>query len=223
MSEKILLTLFIVLSVFFISNVTAEASFTNDLNIQDTSIDFVINELYTGVDADAFSTGLDIDENGEVSKLEVDMFVNEFTTYNSGQYLGYIIIDDGDVPLSISSFNLEVMGAEGSVGSSEIHVQTNIRYNLSASLATGKHNVWVLGHPSIERMSVSIPQGTQILNVDGLDYLVQSRSGGRVLLEGRSGIRSYPSEGRQTFEYAVSIDTYKSSFIADLSLFPSLF
>lgn len=219
MSEKIILTLFIVVSLFFISNAAAGASFTNDLTIQDTSIDFVINEFYTGVDADAFRTGLDIDENGEVSTLEVDMFVNEFATNNKGQYLEYIIIDDGDIPLSISSFNLEVMGAEGSVGSSEIRVQTNIRYNLSSSLATGKHSVWVLGHPSIERMSISIPQGTQILNVDGLDYLEQSRNDGRVLLEGRSGIRSYMAKGRQTFEYAVLIDTYKSSFIADLSLF----
>ncbi len=223
MSEKILLTLFIVISLSFISNVAAEASFTNDLNIQDTSIDFVINEFYTGVDADAFRTSLDVDENGEVSTLEVDMFVTEFTASNSGQYLGYIIIDDGDVPLSISSFNLELMGAAGSMGSSEIRVQTNIRYNLSTSLATGKHSVWMLGHPSIERMSISIPKGIQFLNVDGLDYLMQSRNDGRVLLEGSSGIRSYMTEGRQTFEYAVLIDIYKSSFVADLSLFSSLF
>ncbi len=40
-----------------------------------------------------------------------------------------------------------------------------------------------------------------------------------MLLEGRSGIRSYMAKGRQTFEYAVLIDTYRSSFIADLSLF----
>ncbi|MDY0386248.1 MAG: hypothetical protein RBT65_03790 [Methanolobus sp.] len=219
MSEKIILTLCIVVSLFFISNAAAEASFTNDLNIQDASIDFVINEFYTGVDADAFRNSLDIDENGEVSTLEVDMFVNEFATNNNAQYLGYIIIDDGDIPLSISSFNLEVMGAEGSENSSEIHVQTNIRYNFSSSLATGKHSVWVLGHPSIERMSISIPQGTQILNVDGLDYLEQSRNNGRVLLEGRSGIRSFMAKERQTFEYAVLIDTYKSAFIADLSLF----
>lgn len=219
MSEKIILTLCIVVSLFFISNAAADASFTNDLNIQDTSIDFVINEFYTGVDADAFRNSLDIDENGEVSTLEVDMFVNEFATNNKGQYLEYIIIDDGDIPLSISSFNLEVMGAEGSVDGSEIRVQTNIRYNLSSSLATGKHSVWVLGHPSIERMSISISQGTQVLNVDGLDYLEQSKNDGRVLLEGRSGIRSYMAKERQTFEYAVLIDIYKSAFIADLSLF----
>lgn len=219
MSEKIILTLFIIISLSFIPNAAAQASFTNDLTIQDTSIDFIINEFYTGVDADVFRTDLDIDKNGEVSTLEVDMFVNEFATNNNGQYLEYIIIDDGDIPLSISSFNLEVMGAEGSMDSSEIRVQTNIRYNLSSSLARGKHSVWVLGHPSIERMSISIPQGTQILNVGGLDYLEQSRNNGRVLLEGRSGIRSYMAKGRQTFEYAVLIDTYRSSFIADLSLF----
>jgi hypothetical protein len=71
-------------------------------------------------------------------------------------------------------------------------------------------------------MSISLPAGMPLMNIDGIDELQTSCDSGRQVLEGRSGIRSFVVDGRQTFEYAVMVETGKSGFIADLSRFSFL-
>jgi hypothetical protein len=222
MSQKILLiSLILVLSSISLSS--ADATFTNELQIHDTSIDFTINEMYTGVDAEAFRLGLDSDNNSIVSQKEVESFVDEFKRNSTGQYLGYVLIDDGNTVLSLDSFDMQVSGAEGNVNTSQIKVTTNIIYGAPESLKSGTHSIWVIGHPAIEKMSIYLPSEMLVTDIDGIDELQTSCDSGRQLIEGRSGIRSFIVDGRQTFEYAVMIETGKSKFIADLSRFPSLF
>jgi hypothetical protein len=117
---------------------------------------------------------------------------------------------------------MQVSGAEGNVNTSEIKVTSNIVYSVPESLETGQHSIWVLGHPAIEKMSISLPAGMPLMNIDGIDELQTSCDSGRQVLEGRSGIRSFVVDGRQTFEYAVMVETGKSGFIADLSRFSFL-
>ena len=221
MSQKNLL-IFLVLTLSFIPLTSADATFTNELQIHDTSVDFTIHEVYTGIDAEAFKLSLDTDNSSTVSQDEVDSFVENFERNNTRQYLGYILIDDGDVVLSLDSFSMRVSGAEGNVNTSEIKVTSNIVYSVPESLESGKHNIWILGHPAIEKMSISLPAGMPLMNIDGIDELQTSCESGRQVFEGRSGIRSFVVDGRQTFEYAVMIETGKSGFIADLSRFPFL-
>jgi hypothetical protein len=222
MSQKILLiSLILVLSSISLSS--ADATFTNELQIHDTSIDFTINEMYTGVDAEAFRLGLDFDNNSIVSQKEVESFVDEFKRNSTGQYLGYVLIDDGNTVLSLDSFDMQVSGAEGNVNTSQIKVTTKIIYGAPESLKSDTHSIWVLGHPAIEKMSIYLPSEMVVTDIAGIDELQTSCDSGRQLIEGRSGIRSFIVDGRQTFEYAVMIETGKSRFIADLSRFPSLF
>jgi hypothetical protein len=221
MSQKNLL-IFLVLTLSFIPLTSADATFTNELQIHDASVDFTINEVYTGIDAEAFKLNLDADNSSTVSQEEVNSFVENFKRNNTRQYLGYILIDDGDVVLSLDSFNMRVSGAEGNVNTSEIKVTSNIVYSVPESLESGQHSIWVLGHPAIEKMSISLPAGMPLMNIDGIDELQTSCDSGRQVLEGRSGIRSFVVDGRQTFEYAVMVETGKSGFIADLSRFSFL-
>lgn len=223
MSAKIFTIFLLSFILFPVGHALADATFTNDVNIQDNSVELVINEYYTGVDAQAFRTDLDSNHNGEVNETEVEAFKELFSRNSSRQYMGYIMIDDGKTQMQMSSFDLEMENAQGNVSDEEMHVKATISYELSPSLLPGDHNIWILGHPLIEKMSISLPPGTQLNNVDGIDDLIIRKNGGRVLLEGRSGIRSFDVEGKQTFEYAVMIKTYRSSFIADLSAFPSFF
>ncbi|TQD24490.1 hypothetical protein [Methanolobus vulcani] len=222
MSKKsLLISLLIILS--FVPLSSAGAIFTNELQVHDTSIDFMINELYTGTDAEAFRLSLDADNNSIVSEEEVESFVDEFKRKGTGQYLGYVLIDDGNTALSLDSFDMDVSGAEGNVSTSEIKVTVNVVYGVPESLECGKHSLWVLGHPAIEKMSVSLPSEMIVTDIDGIDELQTSCDSGWQLIEGRSGIRSFVVDGRQAFEYAIMIETGKSRFIADFSRFPSLF
>jgi hypothetical protein len=179
--------------------------------------------MYTGVDAEAFRLGLDFDNNSIVSQKEVESFVDEFKRNSTGQYLGYVLIDDGNTVLSLDSFDMQVSGAEGNVNTSQIKVTTKIIYGAPESLKSDTHSIWVLGHPAIEKMSIYLPSEMVVTDIAGIDELQTSCDSGRQLIEGRSGIRSFIVDGRQTFEYAVMIETGKSRFIADLSRFPSLF
>jgi hypothetical protein len=222
MSKKsLLISLVVILS--FVPLSSADAIFTNELQVHDTSIDFTINEAYTGTDAEAFRLSLDADNNSIVSEEEVESFVDEFKRNSTGQYLSYVLIDDGNTALSLDSFNMDVSGAEGNVSTSEIKVTVNVVYGVPESLESGKHSLWVLGHPAIEKMSVSLPSEMIVTDIDGIDELQTSCDSGWQLIEGRSGIRSFVVDGRQAFEYAIMIETGKSRFIADFSRFPSLF
>ncbi|MDI3485072.1 MAG: hypothetical protein PWQ75_2474 [Methanolobus sp.] len=222
MSKKsLLISLIIILS--FIPLSSADAIFTNGLQFYDTSIDFTINEVYTGTDAEAFRLSLDADNNSIVSEDEVENFVDDFKRNCTGQYLNYVLIDGGNAVLSLDSFNLNVSGAGGNISTSEIKVTVNVVYGVPESLESGKHSLWVLGHPAIKKMSISLPSEMIITDIDGIDELHTSCDSGRQLIEGRSGIRSFIVDDRQAFEYAVMIETGKSRFIGDFSRFPSLF
>lgn len=222
MSEKILL-IFIILSLFFIPVSSADAIFTNEIQVYDSSLNLTINERYIGNDSEAFRLSLDIDNNSMVTQDEVETFVHEFKKNGTIQYLGYILIDDGNMALSLDSFDLEVSGAEGNVNTSEIGVRANIVYGVPGSLESGKHSIWILGHPAIEKMSISLPSNMVVRDVNGIDDMETSCDSERQLIMGRSGIRSFVVDGRQIFEYAVMIEVGKSDFVADLSIFPSLF
>ncbi|MDK2826218.1 hypothetical protein SAMN04488589_1892 [Methanolobus vulcani] len=222
MSQKILLIV-LILILSFVPLSSADAIFTNDLKVHDRSIDFTINEAYSGIDAEAFRLSLDTDNNSIVSEQEVEAFVDEFKRNSTGQYLGYVLIDNGNTVLSLDSFDMQLSGAEGNVNTSEIKVTANIIYGVPVSLEDGKHSIWILGHPAIEKMSISFPSGIVVKSIDGIDELQTSCDSGRQLFEGRSGIRSFIVDDQQTFEYAVMIETGRSKFIADLSRFPSLF
>jgi hypothetical protein len=222
MSQKILL-ISLILILLFVPLSSADAVFTNDLQVHDRSINFTINEVYSGVDAEAFRLSLDADNNSIVSKEEVESFVEKFKRNSTGQYLGYVLIDNGTTVLSLESFDMQISGAEGDVNTSEMKVTTNIIYGVPVSLEDGKHRIWILGHPAIEKMRISLPSGIVVTGIDGIDDLQTSCDSGRQLFEGHSGIRSFIVDGRQTFEYAVMIETGKSRFIADLSRFLSLF
>ncbi len=224
MPGKVLIVLlFFIVTLFLIPNTLADATFKNELDIRDSSLDFCIDELYTGNDAEAFRINLDIDENRIVNSSEVDIFSEKFETNASKQYLGYIVIDNGESDISMHSFDLMISDAEGPVDTSPINVRASVGYDLSASLSSGRHSIWILGHPAIEKMVIALPKGVQLSDVDGIDELNSFVNDGRLILEGRSGIRSFIVDSEQTFEYAVRIETYKSPFIADLSRFPSLF
>ena len=224
MSQKILLISWILILILsFVPLTSAETVFTNELQVHDRSIDFTIDELYTGIDAEAFRLSLDADNNSIVSQEEVESFVEGFKKGSTEQYLGYVLIDDGNTLLSLDSFEIDISGAEGNVNTSEIMVTSNIVFGVPTSLESGKHSIWILGHPAIEKMSIFLPSEMVVTGVDGIDELQTSCDSGRQLLEGRSGIRSFVADGRQVFEYAVMIETGRSRFIADLSRFPSLF
>jgi len=208
---SILLLLFILLSVT--ANVSADAIYTNDIDITD-SISFTINETYTDMDAREFRQTLDADKSGNVTVTEIEQFKTTFLNTRSIEFGGYLLIDDGAVPLQIESVEMGFVNAGGNINTEPINVTTVITYEIMSPIPSGEHQLWILGHPLIHVMKITLPSGMDVVSVDGLDNMTTSTENGRIILEGRSGVRSFMVKDRPTFEYATAVNIYKKPFYA---------
>ena len=213
--------------LFLISNctaiVSANAVYSNDIIVSDDNILFTIEETYTDVDVQEFRLMLDSDRSGDVNMSEVEMFKKSHLISKKIELGGYILIDEGDVPLNLMSVEMDFENAQGNVNvSSPINVTTFVEYKLLSSISSGEHELWVLGHPLIRKMEIMLPEGVIVVSSDGLENMTSSSNDGRVVLEGESGIRSFMVENRTVFEYATTVDMYKKPFYAESYFLPLL-
>ena len=220
-------TILFLLLLFLISNctaiVSANAVYSNDIIISDDNILFTIEESYTDVDVQEFRLMLDSDRSGDVNMSEVEMFKKSHLISKKIELGGYILIDEGDVPLNLMSVEMDFENAQGNVNvSSPINVTTFVEYKLLSSISSGEHELWVLGHPLIQKMEIMLPEGVIVVSSDGLENMTSSSNDGRVVLEGESGIRSFMVENRTVFEYATTVDMYKKPFYAESYFLPLL-
>ncbi len=211
------------LSLCLMLTASGESSFTNDIRISGQTIDFAIHEYYSGNDSREFKESLDINEDGFVNSSETEFFFSSFQGKKLDQYRGYVIADDGNTDLSMDSFDIELNGEVGEVDTSDMSVTVSINYRTNSSFSRGNHNIWILGHPSINHMSITLPEDAQLHSYDGLDNSSVSVENDRIILEGVSGIRSFNVDDRLTYEYAVSMDIRNGFFLADMSVFSFLY
>ena len=213
--------------LFLISNctaiVSANAVYSNDIIVSDDNILFTIEETYTDVDVQEFRLMLDSDRSGDVNMSEVEMFKKSHLISKKIELGGYILIDEGDVPLNLMSVEMDFENAQGNVNvSSPINVTTFVEYKLLSSISSGEHELWILGHPLIQKMEITLPDGMAVVSSDGLENMTSSSNDGRVVLEGESGIRSFMVGNRTVFEYATTVDMYKKPFYAESYFLPLL-
>ncbi|WP_292464032.1 hypothetical protein [Methanolobus sp.] len=222
MSKNTTCLLLIIFCCCLVSNASAGASFTNHIEMLESSITFTVNETYTDADALAFREDLDTDDNGTLDTLEIEDFRERYLSNGGAQFLEYIMIDDGALPLTIDSIDIQFVNAQGPVDNSTLSVTTTVQYSMSSVLSAGVHGVWVLGHPLIDNMEFVLPKGMEVVSYDGLDNTSQSVHGGRVVLEGVSGIRSFVIEDKPAFEYAAYVTFQKEPFYKGSFFLPLL-
>ena len=183
----------------------AEAVYENDVQLEKDGLTLAIFETYNLSDAREFRLSLDADNDSQVTELEIASFKESYLESRSSQFMEYIKVDDGNVTLYMDSISLNLYNATGNVTQDPLYVNTTIKYGITPELGTGDHSVWIIGHPRIERMRISLPEGTILVSNDGLDN-VTIMEDDPVELEGRSGIRSFMVGNRSTFEYAATVE-----------------
>ncbi|MDI3539864.1 MAG: hypothetical protein PWQ52_987 [Methanolobus sp.] len=201
MSKKTIF-LFLIICCCFATNASAEVSFTNGIEMSDSSIMFTVREIYTAEDALAFREDLDGDDDLNVSSSEIEAFKERYLSNGGMQFLEYIVVDDGSTQLTISSIELDFENAEGVVDDSALHVTTRIVYLLKSTLSYGEHKIWVLGDYRIEEVRFILPAGVGLVSYDGLENATLSMQDNRVLLKGESGVTSYMIGDVQRIESA---------------------
>jgi hypothetical protein len=222
MSKNITCLLLIIVCCGLIPHASAGASFTNHVELLDSSITFTVNEMYTDEDALTFREDLDTDDNGAIDASEVGEFRERYLSNGGAQFLGYVLVNNGSLQLTIDSIDLDFKNAEGPVDNSALNVTTTIQYGMDSIISTGEHSIWVLGHPLIDKMEFTLPRDMELVSYDGLDNTSESVQDGRVMLEGVSGIRSFMNEDRPAFEYAVFIKMQKEPFYKNSFFLPLL-
>ncbi|MDW7733312.1 MAG: hypothetical protein SCH66_12910 [Methanolobus sp.] len=222
MEKRVIVILVLFFSMCVVSPAFAEVSFKNDIDILDKSVNLTIHEDYTGTDARSFREELDLDGSGSVEADEVEEFRTGFLANRSLQFLGYVEIDGNETSVDLVSVDLQMEGAEGVVDNSTLYVRTSIDYGVGTLLSSDNHTIWVIGHPLIESVRLSLPEGVDVMSYDGIENASQATVGGRVVLEGSSGVRSFMVEDRPTFEYAMFIEFSKEPFYRKSFFLPLL-
>ena len=207
----------------FTAIVSASAVYSNDIIVNDGNILFTINEVYTDVDVQEFRQILDFDGSGDVNISEVEAFKESHLISRKIELRSYIFIDEGDVSLETMSVEMDFENAQGDINiTSPINVTTFVEYKLLTPITSGEHKLWILGHPLIQKMEITLPEDVIVVSSDGLDNMTSSTYDGRVVLGGESGIRTFMVENRTTFEYATTVDMYKKPFYAESYFLPLL-
>jgi hypothetical protein len=221
MSTKNIL-LFLIICCCLPVTVSAEVSFTNDIELYDDHIVFTVGETYTSEDALAFRENLDADNDGNVNVSEVEVFKEHYFSNRGEQFLEYIAVNDGSVGMSIESIEMKFDDATGSLDDSDLGVTTKVLYRLNSTLSSGEHKIWVLGEHRIEEVLFVLPAGVELVTYDGLDNATLSRQDNRVLLKGESGVTSYMIGDVQRIESASIIWIKKEPFYEHRLFLPLL-
>ncbi|WP_406657711.1 hypothetical protein V7O62_03900 [Methanolobus sp. ZRKC2] len=223
MNIKTVLAMVFLASICFASTALADVSFINHANIQRDSINLTITEKYTGLDSESFRNDLDLDESGFVDTSELDVFKEVFLDSRADQFLEYFEINGNKSSFRLTSVDMSFDGADGEVNEDALLVTTFVNYELGFDISTGKHDVWILGHPLIEGMTIILPQGMDLDSYAGLENVSQSTKSGRLVLEGSSSVRSFMINETPTFEYAVLIEISREPFYKKPFFLPLLF
>jgi hypothetical protein len=201
MNKKAFLLLLIICCCFA-ATASAEVSFTNDIEMSDSSIMFTVREIYTAEDALAFREDLDGDDDLNVSSSEIEAFKERYLSNGGMQFLEYIVVNDGSTQLIISSIELDFENTEGVVDDSAMHVTTRILYLLNSTLSSGEHKIWVLGDYRIEEVRFVLPAGVGLVSYDGLENASEAVLDNKVVLAGKSGVTSQMVDNMQRIESA---------------------
>ncbi|MGB3908817.1 MAG: hypothetical protein WBL02_10370 [Methanomethylovorans sp.] len=197
--------------LLLVSQAIAEAVYENDVHLEKDVLTLTILETYNLSDALEFRQSLDTDNDSLVTEPELTSFKRSYLASRSSQFMEYIMVDNGNVTLYMDSISFDLYNATGKVGQDPLYVNTTINYGIVPALGAGDHSLWVIGHPLIERMRISLPKGTILVSHDGLDNVTIVEDG-QVELEGRSGVRNFMAGNRSTFEYATIVDFRTPNF-----------
>ncbi|WP_370572087.1 hypothetical protein [Methanomethylovorans sp.] len=189
-----------------VSQAMAEAVYENDVQLEKDSLRLTIFETYNLTDASEFRASLDADNDSRVTELEISSFKESYLASRTPQFMEYVKVDEGNVTLYLDSISLDLYNATGNITQAPLYVNTTINYGLTPELGeNGNHSLWVMGHPLIERMRIQLPTGTVLISNAGLDNVTTLKTD-PVILEGKSGIRSFMAGNKSTFEYAANLE-----------------
>ncbi|AGB49115.1 hypothetical protein Metho_0872 [Methanomethylovorans hollandica DSM 15978] len=198
-------SIFLIALLLLVSHAMAEAVYENDVLLEKNSVSLTIFETYNLTDASEFRASLDSDNDSQVTEPEVSSFKGSYLASRSPQFMEYVKVDDGNVTLYMDSVTMNLYNATGKVTQDPLYVSTTINYGLTPQLGADDHFIWVMGHPLIERMRIQLPKGAVLVSSNGLENMTTLETD-PVLLEGKSGIRSFMADNRSTFEYATTVE-----------------
>lgn len=191
--------------------------FKNDFDINENGIVesseiSVFKSNFIANRADQFLEYVILD--GEYSLLKIDSISMEFDgaagNINDNELIIITAVSYGfnqsfsDVPQFYGNFSkLLLVNVENDMLSQSLY---------PSRLSSGDHNIWIIGHPSIRNIEISISDDIELVTYAGLENVTQRVGNGLNVLEGSSGIRSFMIDDRQILEYAVFLEISKESF-----------
>lgn len=201
---------------------SANTTFTNVIELSDSSIELRIHEIYTDDDARGLREELDVDKDKFITTAELDKFREQYLSDSKAMFLEYVLVNNGSTRLDIESVELGFEAETWTTDDASMNVTCVVRYALEQGMSDEKNTIWVMGHPLIESMRFMIPGDMEVVSYDGLNEAVLKEQDGKVVLEGASGIRSFMNGDKQRMEYAAFVVLQKEPFYKNRFFLPLL-
>lgn len=223
MKKRTIAIFLLLMFIYIVSNASADAVYTNDIDITNSNIEFKINETYSGNSSLNIRKGLDVDNNSNVNRSEINRFRDGYLKSKNVQLSNYISIDKGNTNIEMKSVDMEFENALGDVNKKKLYVVTEIKFDINSDISDGRHRIWIQGHPSIQNMEIILPKNMDVLSVKGLEHPEIYSVNGRVFVEGKSNIQKNNIGNTTQFEYATILHIYKKPFYEKMTFIASIF
>lgn len=188
----------------------ADVTYTDRIEIHANSIAVQITETYTGGDAAIIQRDIAEADDRSAYIREAE---NNILAWSSS----YIIVDDDPSQTETEHANVTVTNASGS-----FLINSTIKYAVAAPLDSGRHSIWIQGHPGVASRTIIIPDDINMESIVGIKDSEIVEEDGYTVITGVSTTRKFMSDSGITFEYATVVEVCKRPIYAHSWFLPLL-
>jgi hypothetical protein len=188
----------------------ADVTYTDRIEIHANSIAVQITETYTGGDAAIIKRDIAEADDRSAYIREAE---NNILAWSSS----YIIVDDDPLQTETVYANVTVTNVSGS-----FLINSTIKYAVAAPLDSGRHSIWIQGHPGVASRTIVIPDDINMESIVGIKDSRTVEEDGYTVITGVSTTRKFMSDSGITFEYATVVEVCKRPIYANSWFLPLL-
>ena len=210
MSRSIASIVPIILIALTSGTALADVTYTDRIEIHANSIAVQITETYTGSDAAIVERNIAEADDRSAYIREAE---NTILAWSSS----YIIVDDDPLQTETEHANVTVTNVSGS-----FLINSTIKYAVAAPLDSGRHSIWIQGHPGVASRTITIPDDINMESIVGIKDSRTVEEDGYTVITGASTTRKFMSDSGITFEYATVVEVCKRPIYANPWFLPLL-
>ena len=215
------LVLFVLISalLLFMPVSSAEVNHNEAIDISDDKINANITSVYTQTDA--------YDYRMEISGMDGIVDIDDFIKFQKeakssmDEYVTrHIIVDERELKKLLST--IDAQGIMGEVNDDKLTIKTRIIYKSPYPLDVREHVMQISMLPDMSQYRITLPEGTKLESIDGIDDVQEAEIGSRVILDVSCEEHTYLNNADSTSDHMTTIKFSKKPWYFNRLTLPTL-